>query len=135
VFSLAIHLSAKAMRGKGSVSRTMTSMFYVAGIFPILLIPIYIKQTYPPMKQMFVSGNFDWQANQANPYVMILLMAIQFSIYVYFAAKLVPVVKFIFSIGTVRALVAVGAGGIGFELYEYYIAMPLFVEQLKSLNF
>jgi hypothetical protein len=87
------------------------------------------------MKQMFVSGNFDWQANQANPYVMILLMAIQFSIYVYFAAKLVPVVKFIFSIGTVRALVAVGAGGIGFELYEYYIAMPLFVEQLKSLNF
>src|SRR5262249_11681754 len=116
-FCLLIHLSAKAMRGKGSVSRTMTSMFYAAGIMPVLLIPIQIQQTYQPMKQMFRSGNFDWDTNQANPFVMLLIIAIVMSIYVYAAAKLVPVVKFVFSIGTIRALTALGVGGIGFELY------------------
>jgi hypothetical protein len=48
--------------------------------------------------------------------------------------RLVSVAKFIFSVGTIRALIAVGAGGIAYLFYETNVLRPMLVGMLKILN-
>jgi hypothetical protein len=87
-FTLVVHFSAKVMRGNGSVSRTTTSMFYAAAFLPIVLLVNYLQSIDP------------------------VAVAIAIPVVIYVVTKLVSAAKFIFSVGTIRALIAVGAGGI-----------------------
>jgi hypothetical protein len=93
LFTMAVHISAKVIGGKGSVSRTATSMFYAAAFLPMILLINY----------------GDWAINdpdtKAIAFFVVALPAIA-----YVVTKLVFLVKFIFSVGTIRALIAVGAG-------------------------
>jgi len=90
LFTMAVHFSAKVMRGKGSVSRTTTSMFYAAAFLPMIL--------------LFNYGSAIITAKEIA-FLVIALPALA-----YVVTKLVSLVKFIFSVGTIRALIAVGAG-------------------------
>jgi hypothetical protein len=93
LFTMAVHFSAKVMGGKGSVSRTTTSMFYAAAFLPMILLFNYGAYTIKD------------PASKEIAFLAIALPAIA-----YVVTRLVSVVKFIFSVGTIRALVAVGAG-------------------------
>src|SRR5262249_5304446 len=93
-FTLVVHFSAKVMRGNGSVSRTTTSMFYAAAFLPIVLLVNYLQSIDP------------------------VAVAIAIPVVIYVVTKLVSAAKFIFSVGTIRALIAVGAGGIAYLVYE-----------------
>jgi hypothetical protein len=94
VFTLVVHFSAKVMKGKGSVSRTTTSMFYAAAFFPIVLLFDYLKSIDPVASYIGIP------------------------VVIYVVAKLVSVAEFIFSVGTIRALIAVGSGGIAYFFTE-----------------
>jgi TIR domain len=91
LFTMVVHFSAKVMGGKGSVSRTTTSMFYAAAFLPMILLLNYSAIIDPAAKE-------------------IAFLAIALPAIAYVVTKLVSVVKFIFSVGTIRALIAVGAG-------------------------
>jgi hypothetical protein len=93
LFTMAVHFSAKVMGGKGSVSRTTTSMFYAAAFLPMILLFNYGAYTIKD------------PASKEIAFLAIALPAIA-----YVVTKLVSVAKFIFSVGTIRALIAVGAG-------------------------
>jgi hypothetical protein len=91
LFTMVVHFSAKVMGGKGSASRTTTSMFYAAAFLPMILLLNYGAIIDPAAKE-------------------IAFLAIALPAIAYVVTKLVSVVKFIFSVGTIRALIAVGAG-------------------------
>ena len=91
LFTMAVHFSAKVMGGKGSVSRTTTSMFYAAAFLPVIILINYGAIINPAAKE-------------------IVFLAIALPAIAYVVTKLVFVAKFIFSVGTIRALIAVGAG-------------------------
>jgi hypothetical protein len=91
LFTMAVYFSAKVMGGKGSVSRTTTSMFYAAAFLPMIVLLNYDAILHPAAKEIV--------------FLVIALPAIA-----YVVTKLVSLVKFIFSVGTIRALIAVGAG-------------------------
>jgi hypothetical protein len=88
---MAVYFSAKVMEGKGSVSRTTTSMFYAAAFLP--MIPLL---------------NHGAIINPAAREIAFLVIALPAIAYV--VTKLVFLVKFIFSVRTIKALIAVGAG-------------------------
>jgi len=109
-FTLVVHFSAKVMRGNGSVSRTTTSMFYAAAFLPIVLLVNYLQSIDP------------------------VAVAIAIPVVIYVVTKLVSAAKFIFSVGTIRALIAVGAGGIAYLVYETSVLRPMLVGMLKILH-
>jgi hypothetical protein len=88
---MAVYFSAKVMGGKGSVSRTTTSMFYAAAFLPMILLLNHGAIINPAAREI--------------AFLVIALPAIA-----YVVTKLVFLVKFIFSVGTIRALIAVAAG-------------------------
>jgi TIR domain len=105
IFSFAVHFSAKAMGGRGSVSRTMTSMFYAAGLFPIFVLLGYVELLDPATKEHWLRGKTDWE--RELPFsAVVALIAVIFPIPAYIAIKLVSVIKFVFSFGTIRAAIA-----------------------------
>jgi hypothetical protein len=110
LFTLIVHFSAKVMRGNGSVSRTTTSMFYGAAFSPIILLVYYLNFFDP------------------------VAVYIAIPVLIYVVVKLVSVAKFIFSVGTIRALIAVGAGGIAYFFYETSVLRPMLVAMSKILH-
>jgi hypothetical protein len=109
-FTLVVHFSAKAMDGKGSVSRTTTSMFYAAAFFPMILIFDYLKVIDPVASYIGIP------------------------VAIYVVTQVVSVAKFIFSFGTIRALIAVGAGGIAWFLYQDNVLRPMLLAMIRIMN-
>jgi hypothetical protein len=132
--ALRIHFSAKAVGGKGSVPRTITSMFYAAGLMPIAYLTHYVDRIYPPAREMLLEVNPDWRAHNANPYALLAIRAVQFAIVAYVVTKLVSVVRFVFSLGTFRALFSVGVAGIVDQLALNFIWTPFLAELVKRVK-
>jgi len=133
VFSFVVHFSAKAMGGKGSVSRTMTSMFYAAGFYPIWSLLGYFDILDPATKEAWLRGNIDWQKDMPAS-AWVALFAVTLPVTAYIATKLVSVIKFVFSFGTIRAAVALAVAGIVDATYQFYLQMPMFAEMVKSVK-
>jgi hypothetical protein len=85
-------------------------MFYAAAFFPIILLFDYPKSIDP-----------------VASYIAIPVV-------IYVVTKLVSVAKFIFSVGTIRALIAVGAGGIAYFFYEISVLRPMLVGMIKNFE-
>jgi hypothetical protein len=131
-FGFAVHVSAKAMGGKGSVSRTLTSMFYAAALYPIWVLSGYMNLFDPTWKGDMLRGRIDLNGDWATSamiadFAVVLLVA-------YIATKLVPVIKFVFSFGTIRAVIAFAVAGFVNTIYNYYLWVPIFAELVKSIK-
>ena len=133
MFSFAVHFSAKAMGGKGSVSRTMTSMFYAAGLYPISVLLGYLDVLDPATKEDILRGKVDWETDVA-PSAVVALFAVILPVIAYIATKLVSVIKFVFSFGTIRAVIALAVAGIVDAIYQFSLQMPIFAEMVKSVK-
>ena len=63
-----------------------------------------------------------------------MLFAVTLPATAYIATKLVSVIKFVFSFGTIRAAVALAVAGIVDATYQFYLQMPMFAEMVKSVK-
>jgi len=103
-FGAMLHLSAKIMFAKGWLSFSLLASGYLAAFWPILQMTDYLLLPSPHLRASVTGENVS-EVLPVDIIVFFMLLVLLPSIAWYLIAKTVPVVKHIYSVGTIRAAI------------------------------
>ena len=138
VFVLAgslLYISGKVVAGRGKFGSCLIAGLYLTAFYPIVYLIDYFGVVSPwirqlALKQMIVTG-IAAPTGLDRIYVVIATLA-SFLLYVYLLLKVLPVIKYLHSVGLFRAIVIAGIWGLLFSfIYAFYIG-PLITGTLGT---
>jgi hypothetical protein len=116
LFSSAIYLFGKAMRGKGEYRASLIAMFYATAFYPFALLTQYVLDVGSNQQP---TNDIEVTTKAVVGLIVVAVVA------AYITVKLVPLVKFIHSIGTIRALLVLLLTQATVILYDSIVSGPL----------
>jgi hypothetical protein len=129
MWGTATWLFGRVMKGKGQYRNVLVAGFYSTAFTPFFTIYLYLSgySKQEVLNPFIDDPNGDpVRANIAGPVGIVLV--------VYIAIKLVPLIRFIHSIGVIRASIVYGLTFAVSCLYELYVSDKFLAELLKSIS-
>jgi hypothetical protein len=138
VFVLAgslLYLSGKAVAGHGKFGACLIAGLYLTAFYPIVYLIDYFGVVSPWMRELalkkMIVAEMPAPTGLDRIYVVIATLA-SLALYVYLLLKVLPVIKYLHSVGLFRALVAAGIWALLFSfIYAFYIG-PLITGTLGT---
>jgi hypothetical protein len=116
LFSSAIYLFGKAMRGKGEYRSSLIAMFYGTAFYPFALMTQYVLDVGV---NQHPASDVEVTTKAVAGLIAVVVVA------VYVTVKLVPLIKFIHSIGAIRALLVFLLTQVTVILYDSIVSGPM----------
>ena len=131
LFLFILHVSAKMLFGKGSIWQSFHAAVHLLAYWPFLQIVLYVAFSSPVMRSTYLGQP---SAPMLTGDVIAILAAaiLALAFYCFFTAKMIPVLRYIHAIGTVRAatisIVTLGA----WITVTFWTTEPIHIELIKS---
>jgi TIR domain len=126
VFGSVIWLFGRAVGGKGQYRSTLVAGFYSIAFFPFLTVGMYAGFSNPKAP----SGTF-WGPPNPDPVISWVSLVVALIILVYVGAKLISLIRYVHSVGVIRASIVFVLTVTVSICYEGFIAKP-FTDQLAQ---
>jgi hypothetical protein len=130
LFGSAIWFFGRAIRGRGQYRCALIAGFYATAFFLIFNIPDYVTGKD---SRKIVSGSFVVGAD-VDPVKSWIAVIVSACILIYVTIKLIPLIKFIHSIGTFRASLVYCATVAASTSFEYYIGQPFTAQMINAAS-
>lgn len=131
VFTIAVHISAKAVGGSAPFARMLPAMLYASAYYVFFNALGYLPASNPALVESLRSGGFpEGPAAEAliaeNPSLAVtLLVCLVFGVYV--VIKLTPLVASVHGVGRIRSLLAVLLGCALYFLVIRFAILPIWI--------
>ena len=121
LFILLVYWSAKFLGGKGDLRHSFAGLIYSSAFMPFLYATHLITQLDPEYRKVILNGKFTADMFQNVSPLSMIGSVLEVACLIWIIAKLVPLIRIIHSLSTFKAFIAVAFGGIGEQLYEYFV--------------
>jgi hypothetical protein len=131
LFGSVVWLFGKAVNGKGKYRNVLVALLYSSVFILFKTITDYIGGFDKQELLSVLSGSSEKYVREYN--ISLIIHAIVYSIFLcYVAIKLVPLVRFVHSIGAIRALLVLACTFLTITVYGELVSLPLLAELVKG---
>jgi hypothetical protein len=102
IIGFCLYIAGKAIGGRGTLSQNMVGAVYIIALWPILDISAYFILASPQRLEFVKTGK--WPLDSSPAIFDLLILAIPLAIAIYVLVKAIPVIRYIHSIGRIRAI-------------------------------
>lgn len=136
LFSYFIYLFGYIVKGRGKLVSVLSSMFFASALLPFFVFTHYIDYRSQVLLQTMKGGMtfIDVKPEDivADAPMIILAGIIELIVIIYIIRKLIPVVKWVHTLGFLRALLVVLLAGALQQLIAYTVFLPYFLDLVKN---
>lgn len=131
LFLFVLHVSAKVVFGKGDIWQSFHAAVYLLAYWPFLQIALYVLFSSPAMRAQYLGRDVP-PLQSADLIAMSAAAILVLAFFCFFTAKMIPVLRHVHAIGSIRAALVSVATLVGWILATAWTTEPIHTELVKS---